>query len=464
MSKRILLSSMLKWWVFLVLGLAVAARDQSPLGEEMEIELSMFIRDEEEGKLYKERFNYASHDCGASIVKTNRQAKSANSILNENKDSYLLNPCNSNSQYVIIELCEDILIDEIEISNFEFYSSMFKTFKVSVSDRFPTTDWVKLGEFKAQNLRIQQRFQIENSIIWTKFIKFEVLDHYGDEYYCPISSIQVFGTTMIEQLKDEEKSNLVNSTESQIKLFDKTTSESLVSNQLELIDDSLYQGNVTFSNVNYEEDCIARPIIPMDKFLNEFNKGGNLEEQCLVSDLDETKPTKQPSQPAQPKDSIYKNINKRLEELERNSTISFLYQLEQSKIMGDAFLEFESLQLKKFQNLIGELNSTHVSHLNLMTMLSREMKMKNQLLSKEILKINENNYSDISREVSTLRMIILMLLVLNSSLIGLIIYKIGGISLMTPTPTHTTNPTTTATATGNEKSVDILGVEFKFNK
>lgn len=88
-------------------------------------------------KFYKDRFNYASFDCAATIIKTNKEAKGAHNILIENKDSYMLNKCDAPNKFVIIELCQDILVDTVVIGSFEFFSSMFKDIRISVSDRFP---------------------------------------------------------------------------------------------------------------------------------------------------------------------------------------------------------------------------------------------------------------------------------------------------------------------------------------
>lgn len=100
------------------------------------------------GKVYKDKFNYASSDCAATIVKTNNNAKGASAILVENKDSYLLNQCSILNKFVVIELCQDILVDSVVVGNFEFFSSMFRNLKFSVSDRFPTQTWEVLGHFE----------------------------------------------------------------------------------------------------------------------------------------------------------------------------------------------------------------------------------------------------------------------------------------------------------------------------
>jgi hypothetical protein len=47
-------------------------------------------------------------------------------------------------------------------------------------------------------------FRVENPIIWARFIRIDFLTHYGDEFYCPVSLLRVFGSTMMEDLRQEE--------------------------------------------------------------------------------------------------------------------------------------------------------------------------------------------------------------------------------------------------------------------
>ncbi|CAG8699577.1 6145_t:CDS:1, partial [Acaulospora morrowiae] len=51
----------------------------------------------------KERFNFASFDCGAIVLKTNKEAKGATAILSESKDTYVLNKCSA-TKFVELEL------------------------------------------------------------------------------------------------------------------------------------------------------------------------------------------------------------------------------------------------------------------------------------------------------------------------------------------------------------------------
>lgn len=167
-------------------------------------------RSKDAGITCKERSNYASFDCAATVLKTNPKCKGATSVLVENKDSYMLNECSADNKFLIVELCDDILVDTVVLANFEFFSSTFRSFKVSVSDRYPVKmeKWKELGIFVARNSREVQAFAIENPLIWARYLRIEFLAHYGNEYYCPISLLRVHGTTMIEEFRHQEESIL----------------------------------------------------------------------------------------------------------------------------------------------------------------------------------------------------------------------------------------------------------------
>lgn len=162
-------------------------------------------RSKDAGKTCKERFSYSSFDAGATILKTSTGAKNAKAILVENKDSYMLLECSAESKFVIVELSDDILIDTVVLANFEFFSSMMRLFRVSVSDRYPVKmeRWRELGLFEARNSRDIQPFLVDNPQIWAKYVRIEFLTHYGNEYYCPVSLLRVHGSRMLDSWKDE---------------------------------------------------------------------------------------------------------------------------------------------------------------------------------------------------------------------------------------------------------------------
>jgi hypothetical protein len=103
-------------------------------------------------KKLKELYNYASIDCAATVLQANKGAKNPQSILYESKDQYMLNKCSSD-KFVIVDLCESILIDKFVLANYEFFSSTFKDFRVYVADRYPPKEWRLLGQWQARNTR-----------------------------------------------------------------------------------------------------------------------------------------------------------------------------------------------------------------------------------------------------------------------------------------------------------------------
>nr|XP_023674621.1 SUN domain-containing ossification factor-like isoform X3 [Paramormyrops kingsleyae] len=155
--------------------------------------------------------NYASVECGAKILAANTEAKSTSAILMENMDLYMLNPC-SNKIWFVIELCEPIQVKQLDIANFELFSSTPKDFLVSISDRYPTNKWMKLGTFHAQDKRTVQSFPLDEQLYakyvktFIKYIKVELLSHFGSEHFCPLSLIRVFGTSMVEEYEEISES------------------------------------------------------------------------------------------------------------------------------------------------------------------------------------------------------------------------------------------------------------------
>ncbi|XP_072295353.1 SUN domain-containing ossification factor isoform X1 [Eucyclogobius newberryi] len=146
--------------------------------------------------------NYASVECGAKILSANNEAKSTSAILKENMDLYMLNPC-STKIWFVIELCEPIQVKQLDIANFELFSSTPKDFLVSLSDRYPTNKWVKLGTFHAHDKRTVQSFPLDEQL-YAKYVKVELLSHFGSEHFCPLSLFRVFGTSMVEEYEDSQ--------------------------------------------------------------------------------------------------------------------------------------------------------------------------------------------------------------------------------------------------------------------
>ncbi|KAG6864829.1 hypothetical protein C0991_006889 [Blastosporella zonata] len=151
-----------------------------------------------------DRFNYASLECSARVHLSHRGAKSTSAILSSKRDRYMLSPCGAKNQFVVVELCEDIRIDTIQLANFEFFSGIFKDFKLSVAKTDITAEgaFTDAGVFRAKNIRGVQSFHPPNSLRdFYRYIRIDFLSHYGNEYYCPVSLLRVYGLTHLEQWK-----------------------------------------------------------------------------------------------------------------------------------------------------------------------------------------------------------------------------------------------------------------------
>lgn len=144
--------------------------------------------------------NFASLDCGAKIAAANAESASASNIFTTSRDEYMRNAC-SDKAWFIVELCESIKALKIEIANHELYSSVFKDFRVSLSNVFPgrDKDWTLFGTFEAKDERFSQAFVSDSDHgVFGKYVKVEILSHHGNEYFCPISSFKIYGVSEIE--------------------------------------------------------------------------------------------------------------------------------------------------------------------------------------------------------------------------------------------------------------------------
>ncbi|XP_068237677.1 SUN domain-containing ossification factor isoform X2 [Palaemon carinicauda] len=153
--------------------------------------------------------NYASPDCGAKLVQANPEATHTSKVIHPNKDEYMLNKCRDKIWFVI-ELCESIRPQKFDIANFELFSNLPKDIQVFGSHRYPSRDWTSFGWFKGQEgNRGLQSFRIETDDFF-KYIKVEVTSNYGSEFYCPISTFQIYGLSefeVIDTIEDPVEDN-----------------------------------------------------------------------------------------------------------------------------------------------------------------------------------------------------------------------------------------------------------------
>ncbi|XP_020286069.1 SUN domain-containing ossification factor isoform X2 [Pseudomyrmex gracilis] len=173
--------------------------------------------------------NYASPDCGAKIVAANPEASSAKNVLVSTRDEYMLNACTSRIWFVV-ELCEAIQAKKIELANFELFSSSPKDFSVYVSDRFPTKDWISVGQFTAKDVKDIQSFALHPHF-FGKFIKVELQSHYGSEHFCPVSLFRAYGTSEFEVLETETENQILQETNTDEQNDDDSDEEELLDSE-----------------------------------------------------------------------------------------------------------------------------------------------------------------------------------------------------------------------------------------
>ncbi|KAK7259902.1 hypothetical protein RIF29_25517 [Crotalaria pallida] len=147
-------------------------------------------------------YNYASSSKGAKILASNKEAKGASNILSKDKDKYLRNPCSSEEKFVIIELSEETLVNKIEIANFEHHSSNLKDFELHGSLVYPPDDWDFLGNFTASNVKQAQSFVLQEPK-WVRYLNLNLKSHYGSEFYCTLSIVEVYGVDAVEKMLED---------------------------------------------------------------------------------------------------------------------------------------------------------------------------------------------------------------------------------------------------------------------
>ncbi|XP_076436473.1 uncharacterized protein LOC143275992 isoform X2 [Babylonia areolata] len=158
----------------------------------------------------KLRVNYASEKCGAKIVTCNPEMENGNHMLTANKDEYMINPCSA-KKWFVVELCEPISVKMVEVASMELFSSQPRSFSISLTDRYPTKDWVAGGRYELTPEKVPQLFHLSVTSPYVKFVRVDMLDHYGNEHFCPVTLFRVFGVPM----EDDEDDSVQHSTESE---------------------------------------------------------------------------------------------------------------------------------------------------------------------------------------------------------------------------------------------------------
>ncbi|TBU07969.1 Sad1/UNC-like domain-containing protein [Hamiltosporidium magnivora] len=142
--------------------------------------------------------NYASNICGSFILMSSDHIKRAETILNTKNDNYLMGKCKES--FIIVRLCDEIKIKLIILQNLEWQASFPKSVKFSILNN---QNWYEIGTFELLKKRSPQSFTL-NSPHFSNILKIEILDFNGKFDIFTLSSLKVFGTTMMEDFKEKE--------------------------------------------------------------------------------------------------------------------------------------------------------------------------------------------------------------------------------------------------------------------
>lgn len=167
------------------------------------------------------KYNYASPDCSARIHSSSPLTQHAPSLLHKSRDRYMLTPCRASEHWVVVELCDEIRIEAIEIAVWEFFSGVVRQVQVSVGGEDEGGGdvggdvgedvagrghgWKQVGSFIGKNVRGPQTFTLPQPTAFHRFIRLDFSSYYGSEYYCPVSSLKVYGMNQMEAFKWEQK-------------------------------------------------------------------------------------------------------------------------------------------------------------------------------------------------------------------------------------------------------------------
>ena len=149
----------------------------------------------------KKLINFASLAAGAVVLEKPKSSKGYSNLLNDDRDKYGISPC-KDKKWLVIGLSEDILVRTVVMENYEKYSSLLHEFQVLGSTSYPASEWYDFGNYTAEARLGAQYFHLEHPA-WARYLKFKFLTMHGSEFYCTLSQIKVFGSTVLETFKRE---------------------------------------------------------------------------------------------------------------------------------------------------------------------------------------------------------------------------------------------------------------------
>lgn len=155
---------------------------------------------------YTHTTNYASGYLGANIADHSSKAVGVRNILNEGKEKYMIVPCSTPRKQFTVQLSREVHVDLVALSNREYFSSSVKNFTLLGSLAYPCSPpscyWRVLGNFQANFSKGVQVFPVESQAP-VRYVRFLWVSRHGRERSCTMTSFQVYGTDLLENLAAE---------------------------------------------------------------------------------------------------------------------------------------------------------------------------------------------------------------------------------------------------------------------
>ncbi|AFZ80738.1 hypothetical protein BEWA_001450 [Theileria equi strain WA] len=224
-------------------------------------------------RAYALKVDFASEKSGTKIIAQSESLAHLRNIQNNDRDRYMLAPCKT-TDWFILSFPENIFVQQVSLLSYEDYASTYKRIRISASNYYPSTNFRVLADLEVSSSE-REIFDISeycnqgNNDCWTKYLKVELLDyHRGDNYYCTVTSMHIYGATALEVLENEienekylvdipehaftDKKQDENRVEELNTVFDNTRNERTLSKSIEASDKALVQAN---SDTLTENQC-----------------------------------------------------------------------------------------------------------------------------------------------------------------------------------------------------------------
>jgi len=291
----------------------------------------------------KKDFNFASFDAGAVVIESPKTAQDPSAILKPSRNIYMLLDCALEKSFTI-QLSEDAVVTAVTIANFEHYSSNFENLTFEGSQMYPANQWTMLSQYTAENSRKEHMIILEKKV-HVRYVRINITTHHGNEYYCPVTRIQVFGKKIIEDFKEafrktvKESSGVKKAIEDDV--LEPVDNPPKVRDYSEPAEDYSIEGqfvkevmNITMIKPSNEEN------------LQEMDKGVDIEDEHIEEE------------------NIFTMLAKRVTNLETNSAINSAYitktlevRIQELKSMKDE----TDLKLRELESKISDAHPEHIA-------------------------------------------------------------------------------------------------------